>query len=361
MFSEVFEVYLIFTRNCNLRCSYCYQEKTNKSVSKEVLDKILNFIEQHEKVSYINLFGGEAFTKLDEVEYFVDGLIKIKKEQSRDFNVYTNTNGTIYNDKFIKLLNKLSDNFKFHYVISIDGNKHFHDSARRTISGEPTYDLIMRNIKLIKKNSPKTLIDFHTVIQKEMCDDFYNIAKEIIRNPDFDLGAFEFLMKVDKKIHYSISDLENIYLAIMKLNQEGYSMRFLMERFNNIVKNIDYEYNNFNVEKEYCQNGVSSLTVDYNGKVYPCDYYLSLDEKDQEKFWVHNLLTGETKDNISRLEKLTTETEKQAKKCINCNAKCHCYICTAAKDIDGQCGFELECEQNLMIYQAINNVKFKIS
>lgn len=362
MFERVYEIYIVFTRNCNLRCTYCYQSKINKTMDNEVLEKTVQFIEEHKKIHYINLFGGEAFLELDSIEYLIDKLIEIKKTTGRDFTIYTNTNGTIYNEKFVKLINKISDNFTFRYVISLDGNKKFHDAKRKTIAGKPTYDLIMNNVRNIKKSSPKTFVDFHTVIQTEMCDDFYNVAKEVIRNPLFDWGAFEFLAKCDGKLHYSIENLENIYRGIMKLNNEGYSLDFLMVRFNNIIKVLDYRFKNFLKEKEYCSNGETAVAIDYDGKVYPCDFYLNLTGEEQKKFAIYDLLNTEYyRNNMERLELLATENEEQEQKCLSCPAKHECYICTANKDINRKCGLYLECEQNRLIRQALENVKFIIS
>lgn len=360
MFDRIYEIYVVFTRDCNLRCSYCYQNKTNKKITKDILDKTIKFIKEYEKIHYINLFGGEAFLELDSIEYLIDNLIDIKNKTGRDFTIYTNTNGTIYNEKFLKLINKISNNFTFRYVISIDGNKEFHDSKRKTISGKPTYDLIMNNVKKIRENSPKTFVDFHTVIQTEMCSDFYKISKEILRNPIFDWGAFEFLAKGDGNLHYSVKDLENVYKAIMKLNQEGYSLKFLLLRFNNIIKVLDYRYNNFLRGKEYCSNGETAVAIDYDGKVYPCDFYLSLPENTQKKFSIYDLNTKKYKNNMERLNCLGIEKEEQESICNKCEAKQFCYICTAVKDIIGDLGFKLECEHNKRINKALQNIKFSI-
>lgn len=360
MFERLYEIYIVFTRDCNLRCTYCYQNKTHKIITNDTLDKIADFIKEHEGIKYINLFGGEAFLELDKIEYIVDKLIDIKNKSGREFIIYTNTNGTIYNEKFINLTKKITNNFTFRYVISIDGTKEFHDSKRKTIGGKPTYDLIMNNIKNIRKENPKLFIDFHTVIQTEMCNDFYTVAKSIIRNPLFDWGAFEFLAKGDGELHYTVEQLENVYKAIMKLNKEGYSIQFLSVRFNNIIKTLDYKYNNFLKHKEYCSNGETAVAIDYDGKIYPCDFYLSLDEEIQKDFAIYDLNTGKFRDNIKRLKQITYCDDEQENKCDNCSAKQYCYICTAVKDIKLNCGFKLECEHNKRLEQAIKNVKFKL-
>jgi uncharacterized protein len=360
MFENVFELYIVFTRNCNLRCTYCYQSKTNKSINKETIDKIIDFIKEYKLIRIINLFGGEAFLELDMINYFIDKLIEIQSDSNRTFTIYTNTNGTVYNDKFVNLINKITNNFEFRYVVSIDGNKKFHDTKRRTISNKPTYDLIINNIKRMRIDCPKAYIDFHTVIQKEMCYEFYKVAKDICRNPLFDWGAFEFLMKTDGKVHYTLKDIENIYKGIMMLNEEGYSLDFLEVRFNNIIKSIDYRYNNFGKEKEYCPNGQNALAIDYNGKVYPCDFYLTIDEDKQDQYKIYDLNTKEYKDNIKRLEKLIYETESESNKCLNCNSRQFCRICTGVKEINPSCGLEIECIQNKMIFKAMENIKFKL-
>ena len=61
MLDDIYEIFIVFTRNCNLNCSYCYENKSNKKIDKYTIDKIIKFIKDRKKIHKINLFGGEPF------------------------------------------------------------------------------------------------------------------------------------------------------------------------------------------------------------------------------------------------------------------------------------------------------------
>lgn len=362
MLDDIYEIFIVFTRNCNLNCSYCYENKSNKKIDKYTLDKIIKFIKDRKKIHKINLFGGEPFLEPDLINYFIDNLIEIKNETDREFIIFTNTNVTIFNKKIENLLNKISENFLFYCVLSIDGNEKCHDKYRITKDGKPTYNLVINNFKKIKNNCPKVKFGYNSVITPEMAKDFYNIVKSMIRNPFFLGGVFQYIEQIDenKEVKYNIEDLENVYKTIMKLNKEGYSSGFLKERFDNLISTLDYRYNNFYKDKEYCAHGNSIVTIDYDGKIYQCTRYLGLDYEELKKYCIYDLISGYYNDFNNTFKEIIDIVDKNSEQCNLCPTRFSCCICTASIEINKLCGFKKECNRNYSLYEAAKNVKFTL-
>lgn len=69
---------ITLNRNCNFSCNYCYQSQKRSSVmSEEVMEKTINFIEQHINANGIknysfSISGGECFLYFDKILYLLN-------------------------------------------------------------------------------------------------------------------------------------------------------------------------------------------------------------------------------------------------------------------------------------------------
>lgn len=358
MFNEVSEIFVVMTRNCNMKCSYCYQEKESKVISFDAIDRLIEFIKENKFISRILLFGGEPYLEIDKMNYFLDKLIELKKETNRTIYVGSISNGIIYNDKVKSFLEKVSNNFEFYYIVSIDGNKETHDINRRTLDNKPTYDIVMNTLKSIEKDIPKVHLSYHSVVPPNIIDKFYEASKTLIRNPKLSGGSFKYLSRIYTWQQYTVEDFEKIYKSIKRLNEEGYSVNKLLSVFEPLMSTIDYRYNNLYRHQEFCVHGKESVLIDYDGKIYPCTHYLTIKDEEKEKFYMYDLFKGYNthQDNIfKKIERISNEYKD---KCKNCSSFTYCYVCSAALDISDKEGMKTECQYNKMLNQAAKNVNF---
>lgn len=91
---------IILGTKCNLHCDYCYQKHDDNTISKEVLDAIVDNINSSNEKYVIHLFGGEPLLYLDQIFYLLDR-IDISKHS---FSISTNA---VLKDNFRKLEEKL--------------------------------------------------------------------------------------------------------------------------------------------------------------------------------------------------------------------------------------------------------------
>lgn len=355
VFNGVTELFINFTRNCNLNCSYCFEEqKHNSYITKEVLDSLIEVIKNNKQLQYFYLFGGEPFLATKQINYFVEELEKIHKSTGIDFHLAVITNGTIYNEEVKNTIKKIKENLNFYYVLSLDGDRELHNKNRKFLSGKGSYDLAINNSKEFHKDFPDVRIEYHCVINKDTVNDFYRNVKSLFRSHLFVSGTYKFLTSTRIDNDYTIEDYEKVYRDIMLLNNEGYSLEFIGERLDGLLYGNDYRYKNCYLEKDICTNCTHVLTVDIDGEVYPCNHYMSVSVDKIKQFSIYNLLTKKYRPfPVNKILDMCKSDE-----CDTCDYKFSCYICSASVDINNKKGFEYCCNENKKIHKAMENVKF---
>lgn len=116
------ELMIEITRKFNLQCEHCLRgDSQNITMSKDVIDRIF---EDAADCKQILLTGGEPLLALDEIEYFVDRILKSDWTTS---NLAMTVNGTIRDKRLIDIANKFcksKEGRTFYIFISDD---EFHD------------------------------------------------------------------------------------------------------------------------------------------------------------------------------------------------------------------------------------------
>lgn len=147
------------TYNCNLRCSYCFQDhmRTNpfnshllRTMSREMVDRMFLGIHEIERrhgiideayVRSFTFFGGEPLlaSSRDTVSYIME---KAKKDRSASFAAISNATEL---DAYLDLLGPEGISW---LQITIDGPPEEHDKRRIYADGSGSFDKIARNITM---------------------------------------------------------------------------------------------------------------------------------------------------------------------------------------------------------------------
>ena len=157
-------LYLVIyaTENCNFCCEYCFQQHQPKSLSRETAESIVKFV-RRELFKYqgvkISWFGGEPLLEIDIIEEISSQIKMACRQTKKVFWAEVTTNGyllTLENMKRLIACNVVD------YTITLDGPKENHDKYRHTLENQPSYDIIIANLKsirdLIHRNSVSILI-----------------------------------------------------------------------------------------------------------------------------------------------------------------------------------------------------------
>lgn len=171
--------------SCNLRCKYCYYlEKAHlyrnapaRVMSDELLERFVQEYIQAQTMSQV-LFtwhGGEPLMR--PLSFYRKAVaLQEKYAFGRQIDNTIQTNGTLLTDEWCGF-------FKEHnwlVGISIDGPQEFHDEYRRTASDKPSWQKVMRGIRLLRKhgvewNAMAVVNDFNAGYPLE----FYHFFKEM--------------------------------------------------------------------------------------------------------------------------------------------------------------------------------------
>lgn len=142
------------TTNCNMNCSYCYENLKPTTMDEEKQNKLITFI-HNELLNnknftslHITWYGGEPLLCKDTIFYLSTRLISLCNDLNITYHSKIITNGFLL-DYSTAL--KLKNECKIHSAqITIDGLKETHNNRRRLKNNEDSFSTIMKNIDLCK-------------------------------------------------------------------------------------------------------------------------------------------------------------------------------------------------------------------
>ncbi len=349
---------------CNLNCTYCYylekQKLYPKNGSVRMTDEMLEFfIRQYIGVQQVPVVqfvwqGGEP--SLLGLDYFKRVVVLQRKyaEGKRIENSFQ-TNGTLLDDEWCAFFKE----HNFLIGISIDGPKHVHDAYRSYRNGQPSFDHVMRGVKLLQKHK----VDFNTltVVHRQTprhAIEIYKFLKEIGSQY---LQFIPIVERVNKVI-----DPETLNLVPPSQHDaEVTEWSVLPEDYGNFLNTIFQQWVKADVGKVFVQQfdatlanwvgenpGIcvfsptcgDSVVVEHNGDVYSCDHYVYPEYKlgNIKQTTLFGLGLSERQQTFGQ-NKLTT-LPKQCRECkfrFACHGECpkHRFLTTS----DGEYGLNYLC------------------
>ena len=274
---------------CNLNCSYCFflnKEQlypgSHFRMSDVVLEQyIRQLIESHrtDKVTVAWQGGEPTLMGLD----FYKRAIEFQNQYQRPGMSFENTmqtNGTLLNDAWCEFFREQG----FLIGISIDGPVELHDVYRVDKSGRPTFDRVMRGLRLLQKHGVE-----------------YNILTTVNRcNAAHPLKVYQFLRdEAGATWMQFIPAIERLNRAGVSLYQEGSTVSersVLPEQLGNFLSTIFDEWVRHDVGRVFVQtfeatvrNWLSlpssgmcvfdatcghGLALEHNGDLYSCDHFV---------------------------------------------------------------------------------------
>lgn len=270
--------HIILTEKCDSQCRYCYEkslkefgEKLNERFEfdfscpskSEINIKYLKEFISKDKDPNIIFYGGEPLLNIEKIMEIMDNI---------SARFYMQTNG--------KLLDRLSKEYTNRFskiLISIDGNKERTDFNR----GKGTYDLVMKNLKLIKENGFKGEVVARMTIS--FSDGFTDLVKQVKHlleifdsvHWQLDLGFYEsdydynIVKDFIEKYNIEVSKLIDFWIKEMEKGK-AWKIYPLLGIFESIYKNTK--------TKLRCGSGYTNYTISTDGKIVACPITSSIKE-----------------------------------------------------------------------------------
>lgn len=288
------------TKNCNLKCSYCFTEgKSKEVITLEMVKKSVDFLfnqmkntkidelPNRQKRIDISFWGGEP---LLEWELLKETVLYAKNEKPDGVDLFFSgtTNGVLLTpDKFDFL-----DKHSVFFMVSLDGTEETHDTYRLTNNGKGTQKIIVENLKEALKKWP-----FYKVrmsIFPKRINHFYEDIKYLV-----DLGVYNLYFSPVYELEWTEQDWE-----IWK--KESFKVVDLIKEYQDKGIEIKVEhfisYSNGSDGTIWpCGAGRNYIGIDTDGSIFPCHRFIKFNDKRHwsEKEWcIGHVEHGITKPDI---------------------------------------------------------------
>lgn len=251
---------IMFTTNCNMDCTYCYEgrNKASINISDDILQQTLLFIQRYmesyqDEELLVYFHGGEPLLQYDKVMYAVKVLRKKFGERVL-FGI--TTNGTIMNDNILRVLTK---EFNFSLTVSLDGEERSHNVNRKLKTGEGSYEKAIQtalNLLQIRKD-----VRIRMTVNPLNVDSFCNNVLHFLN-----LGFSIIAPAIDYFDHsWNQDNMNRLENQLTELKKR------LKERNNdNISVGLVDDYRQEKIGS--CSGGLTSFQINPKGEIYPCSY-----------------------------------------------------------------------------------------
>ncbi len=268
---------------CNLDCQYCfyldreadpYKALPARQMSLETLERLVDTYLFYSYPNSVFAFqGGEPM--LAGLPFFKK-LVEFEKQYGRDGQNVSNalqTNGVLIDDAWCDLFRE----YNFLVGISIDGPEEVHDTYRFNKAGHGTWSQVMRAIETLKKNK----VEFNALCvlsqaNVEKARDIYRFFRglgidyvQYIPLSEFDAGGnpLPFTITPEQYGRFLAETFDLWWPERRKVR-----IRF----FDNLAEALAGQKPGSCTLHETCD---SYCVVEYNGDVYPCDFFVEKDWK----------------------------------------------------------------------------------
>lgn len=304
---------IFLTRRCNLRCSYCFVDKTNaKDISPIVLASAIEFIHKCSLISsrkiHVGYIGGEPLLNWG---LFREATLKIQKLNA-PIDIGFTTNGTLITQDKIEFIKDRN----LRVVLSFDGEISTM-SDRLFINGKASYFKVHKGLESLLTNDVPFLVQL-TVTPFNVSNLFENV-KHLIG-----LGITKLIFGFAAELEWQESSL--IFLKSNMNNIFQYYKYIYRNQFNVIFKYIDDEILSYILTltnkariSQVCPMGNEIFAIDVDGAIYPCQAFVS------SKEW--NLGDVFTGFNVQKRILIASLHNNMLKPCQNCKLLKFCRKC----------------------------------
>ncbi|MDD5699244.1 MAG: anaerobic sulfatase maturase [Victivallaceae bacterium] len=262
--------------DCNLRCKYCFYLRKQEffgscrhRMSDEVLEKLISSFTALEMPRHLfswqggepTLMGADFFRKALELMY--------RSGRGKKVVNTLQTNGMLLNDDWGQLLH----DYNFLVGVSLDGLRSIHDENRRGPGGEGSHQQVLGALKLLERH--KVEFNILTLVNRT------NVSRP--------LEIYRYLKKLGIRYHQYIECVEYLpdgRLAPFAITGPEWG-RFMSRIFDEWYRHDRYSVSVrlfdtiltklLDRQAVACSMGRDCrqyLVIEYNGDVYPCDFFV---------------------------------------------------------------------------------------
>lgn len=175
---KISHIFLVVTKNCNMKCKYCFVEQEPENITLQVALDAVEYIAKNAKeygeIPSINFFGGEPLLRWHDI--IVPLTLYIRGRYGKNFSLSMTSNGLLLDEEKLDFMKK----YDIGLLFSIDGDKPTQDLNRPTKTGEGSFDILVKKIPMILRYYPN--MTFRSTCDHDNVDQFFHNHKFAIEN-----------------------------------------------------------------------------------------------------------------------------------------------------------------------------------
>lgn len=258
------------TKNCPLRCEYCYVHKKDSSkMSINTVKRIIDELFQINKLPTTEIIwhGGEPL--LMGLSFYKTVCEYISKNYPNKKVVHKlQTSGYLINEEWIDFFKE----FKFDVGISLDGPEFIHDKQRKDKSGKPTFAKIFSSAKLMEQHGLRP--GFIAVITKNSLDFYKEIFNFFYENKwQFSFAKVSITNDDNTDLGISVDEYLTFYERILDLfiSQQEFRLK-IVPIYHHILSYMKGTSVGLCVNEHSCAENYLSFSPD--GNVFNCNRFI---------------------------------------------------------------------------------------
>lgn len=251
------------TLQCNLSCTYCYEDKNQNSMTETTLTNLIKFVDkytQNSNMLSITWYGGEPLYDLNTLININNKIEKLLKTKTLNYEAHMISNCLLLDESKIELLKKMHIRS---IQVTLDGYRNDHDSRRIRKNGGATFDETIEKIKLLNQNSINVSLRIN--VDKNNKKSIPKLIKFLYSQ---NIVANIYLGHIQANTN-ACSSNSNICLTKKEFNTFNYN--FINKYSNKGYKNLSFGLPIPSKKTVFCgANRAFSFVIDANGYVYKC-------------------------------------------------------------------------------------------
>lgn len=179
---SVFELYVAPTLSCNFNCPYCFEHKRSGSMSSEVQDALMLFVqEQYNERPYQTLkivwYGGEPLLQMDIIEALSKRFMAFCERMEIEYVASVISNTSLATPE---VQDRLIACGVWSFMSTIDGIGETHEARRVNSDNAPTYETIRSNVETMTQKG--ICVDFRCILEKGNIKSCLELTKSMARH-----------------------------------------------------------------------------------------------------------------------------------------------------------------------------------
>lgn len=317
---------IFVTTKCNLRCAYCYArggdfEKTiTRDIWRPAMDYFFSTISSdttQEKANHKNLNlsihgGGEPTIEFDILRNIVADFYEHTRAAGLEPTVGMGTNGT-YGDSIQQWI--IENNINVN--VSLDGPRNIQNRLRPFCSGEPSYDVVVRNLQALVKAGRRASVRVTVTNESlETMEETVELAKQL------GLAA----------VHFEpVSLTGRCTTSTLSIpDAQQFADKFLKCFLLGLEHDIDVYYSGMRCfehsQQRFCAACGQNFCVTPDGNITTCYEVLDSNDPATSEFFIGkvNPVQGRVVLDQARIEKLKLRVAENMEACKGCFLRYHC-------------------------------------